>query len=180
MGDMVASVIKACHPGARVKAGFRESGKELQPLSIQGLGYQWGVDFAGPLPRTSANNTYVTVCIEHFTKWIELIPLPSKSFQDSPRGLLEGVLSRYEARGVILTDQGPEFDGDFQTLLATLEVTHKLSSREHPQSDGLAECMVQAMTRTLRKCLLDSGGKKWDELLPHIAMGYRMFQQKAV
>ena len=122
----------------------------------------------------------VMVCIEHFTKWIELIPLPSKSSRDSARGLLEGVLSRYGAPGVILTDQGPEFEGDFQTLPAKHEITHRLSSREHPQSDGLAERMVQTMKRALRKCLLDGGGKEWDELLPYIAMGYRMSKQKAV
>ena len=171
MGDMIVTVIRACHPCARVKAGFRESGKELQPLPVQGLGYRWGVDFAGPLPRTSANNTYVMVCIEHFTKWIELIPLPSKSSRDSARGLLEGVLSRYGAPGVILTDQGTEFEGDFQTLLAKHEITHRLASREHPQSDGLAERMVQTMKRALRKCLLDGGGEEWDELLPYVAMG---------
>ena len=49
MDDMVVTIIRACHPCARVKAGFRESGKELQPLPVQGLGYRWGVDFVGPL-----------------------------------------------------------------------------------------------------------------------------------
>ena len=120
------------------------------------------------------------VYIEHFTKWIELIPLPSKSSRDSARGLLEGVLSRYRAPGVILTNQGKEFDGEFQTLLARHEITHWLSSREHPHSDGLAERMMQTMKRALRKCLLDGGGEEWDELLPYIAMGYRMSKQKAV
>ena len=71
MGDLVVRVIQACHPRAKVKAGFRESGKELQPLPVRGLGYRWGVDFAEPLPKTKANNTYVMVCIEHFTKWVE-------------------------------------------------------------------------------------------------------------
>ena len=106
MGDLVVRVIQACHACARVKAGFRESGKELQPLPVRGLGYRWGVDFAGPLPRTKANNTYVMVCIEHFTKWVELVPLPSKCARDSARGLLEGVLSRFGAPVEILTDQG--------------------------------------------------------------------------
>ena len=36
------------------------------------------------------------------------------------------------------------------------------------------------MKRALRKCLLDGGGEEWDELLPYIAMGYRMSKQKAV
>ena len=77
MGDMVVSVIRACAPCARVNAGFRASGTELQPLPIRGLGYR--VDFAGPLPITRAGNRYVMVCIEHFTKWVELTPLLSKS-----------------------------------------------------------------------------------------------------
>ena len=52
MGDAVVRIIKACLSGARVKAEFRESGKELQPLPIRGMGYRWGVDFAGPLAKT--------------------------------------------------------------------------------------------------------------------------------
>ena len=94
MGDAVVAVIKACLSCARVKAGFRESGKELQPLPVRGLGYRWGVDFAGPLLQSTAGNKWVMVCIEHFTKWVELIPRPTKSSKDSARGLLEGVLSR--------------------------------------------------------------------------------------
>ena len=39
MGDAVAGVIKACLACARVKVGFRKSGKELQPLPVRGLGY---------------------------------------------------------------------------------------------------------------------------------------------
>jgi len=40
--------------------------------------------------------------------------------------------------------------------------------------------MVQTMKRSLRKCLCDGGGQEWDELLPYIAMGYRMSKQKSV
>ena len=40
MGDAVIRVIKSCLSCARVKAGFRESGKELQPLPIRGMGYR--------------------------------------------------------------------------------------------------------------------------------------------
>ena len=67
MGDTVVAITRSCLPCARVKAGFRESGKELQPLPIRGLGYRWGVDFAGPLHVTKAGNKWVLVCIEHFT-----------------------------------------------------------------------------------------------------------------
>ena len=58
----------------------------------------------------------------------------------------------------ILTDQGREFQGEFQTFLSRHEITHRLESTEHPQSDGLAERMVQTMKRAVRKCLQDGGG----------------------
>lgn len=37
MENTVADVVKTCLPCARTKAKFRVSGKELQPLPLQGL-----------------------------------------------------------------------------------------------------------------------------------------------
>ena len=39
---------------------------------------------------------------------------------------------------------------------------------------------MQTMKMGLKKCLLDGGGKDWDELLPYIAMGYGMTKQKSL
>ena len=36
------------------------------------------------------------------------------------------------------------------------------------------------MKQSLLKSLLDKGGKEWDELLPYVAMGYRMTKQKSL
>ena len=108
------------------------------------------------------------------------IPLPSKSSKDSARGLSEQVLSRYGTPGEVLTDQGWESMCKFEILLGKHEITHRLVSREHPQSNGFAERMVQTTKRALRNCLLDGGAKDSDELLPYVAMGYKMSKQKAV
>ena len=110
MGDTMVATVQACLPCAQVKTGFTESRKELQPLPIRGLGYRWGVYFASPMEKIAAGNTYVLVCIEHFTKWVELIPLPSKCSKDATRPLLKGVLRCYAA-----SDQGSKFKGEFQT-----------------------------------------------------------------
>ena len=181
MDDTVLQVVKACVPCARTKAGFRLSGKELKPLALQGIMFRWGIDFAGPLPVTEQGNKYVLVCIEHCTKWVELIALPSKSSAHVARAFLENVLSRYGAPGVVLTDQGSEFKGEFQTLLNDQQITHRVISREHPQADGLAERMVQTLKQSLRRCLMDrTWQKEWDEILPYVAMGYRISKQKSV
>ena len=120
------------------------------------------------------------VCIEHFSKWVELVPVPSKASIGAAYGFLETVLSRCGAPGEVITDQGGEFQGEFDALLNKHEITHRLASRDHPQSDGLAERMVQTMKWALRKCMCDVGGENWEELLPYVAMGYRMSKQKAV
>ena len=106
MEETVNQVVSACMPCARTKAGFRISGKELQPLHLQGIMFRWGIDFAGPLPTTTRGNRYVLVCIEHMTKWVELIALPSKSSACVARTFLEQILSRFGVPGVVLTDQG--------------------------------------------------------------------------
>ena len=51
------------------------------------------------------------------TKWVELIALPSKASSYVARTFMEQILSRFGVPGVVLTDQGTEFQGEFQTLL---------------------------------------------------------------
>ena len=180
MDDTVKKVIRACVPCARTKAGFRISGTELQPLKLQGIMFRWGIDFAGPLPESDRGNKYVLVCIEHCTKWVELIPLPSKSSSHVATAFLENILARYGVPGEVITDQGTEFQGQFQDLLSKQEITHRVASRDNPQADGLAERMVQTLKQSLRRCLLDqSWGIPWDEILPYVAMGYRVSKQKS-
>ena len=173
-------VVRQCLPCARTKAGFRQEGKELQPLPIQGLMFRWGIDFAGPMPESKRGKKYILVCIEHSTKWIELISMPSKSSSNVARTFIENILARFGAPAELLTDQGTEFQGEFQTLLSKHEITHRIASREHPQSDGLAERMVQTLKQGLRRCLVDNQGTlEWDDVLPYVSMGYRMSKQKS-
>ena len=142
--------------------------------------FRWGIDFAGPLPVTKRGNTYVMVCIEHTTKWVELIALPTKASAHVAHAFLDNILSRYGVPGVVITDQGTEFQGKFHTLLAAQEITHRVISRENPQADGLAERMVQTLKQSLRRCLLDqSWGVPWDDILPYVALGYRISKQKS-
>jgi hypothetical protein len=47
----------------------------LQSLPIIGLGYQWSLDFVGPPSVIVQQNIYFIVTIEHFLKWLELVPL---------------------------------------------------------------------------------------------------------
>ena len=118
MQGTVASVVRACEPCARAKAGFRQFGKELQPLPLQGLMFRWEIDFSGPLPESDRWIRWILVCIDHCTKWVEILALSTKYLAGVARSFSENVLARYGAPGEVLTNRGTEFLGEFQTLLS--------------------------------------------------------------
>ena len=89
-------------------------------------------------------------------------------------------MSRFGVPGVVLTDQGTEFLGEIQTLLTQQNITHRIASKENPQADGLAERMVQTLKQSLRSCLLDqTWGVPWDDILPYVALGYKISKQRS-
>jgi hypothetical protein len=146
-----------------------------------GLGYRWSLDFAGPLPVTPRHNKYVLVMIEYFSKWIELVALPDKFSEGAAYSFLDRVLSHFGAPAKVLTDQGREFLGEFQTLYEQAMIDHRTTSRDHPEADGLAERMVQTVKRGLWKYSLNKGHHgNWDLQLSWIAMGYRFSKQASL
>lgn len=179
MFSQVRDEVLSCTVCDRVKANFEVKDPVLKPLPIMGMFYRWGVDLC-KIPFTSeSGNNYVCVMVEHFSKWIELVPIPEKTSQHTAAAL-RGVLCRYGAPAEVLTDQGEEFQGEFDELCSQLLIDHRVTSRDHPQSDGLAERMVQTIKDALRKFVLKSDRHKWDIQLCWIAMGYRMSKQQSL
>jgi hypothetical protein len=52
------------------------------------------------------------------------------------------VLSHFGAPAKVLTDQGMEFQGEFQVLCDKALIDHQITSRDHPKANGLAEHVV--------------------------------------
>jgi hypothetical protein len=181
LGTDVASVLKTCEVCDRVNtATFNAPQPDLNSLPIEGLFYRWGVDLCGPFDTTSRNNQYAMVCIEHFSKWVEIIPIPNKESATVAFTFLHSVLSRFGSCAEVLTDQGREFQGDFAQLLLQCFIDHRTTSPNHPQADGLAERAVQTLKKGLRKyCGSPGHPKEWDEHMAWVAMGYRCSPQQS-
>jgi hypothetical protein len=110
MYEQVRFEVRACATCDRVKASFEVRDTVLKPLPIMGLFYKRGVDLC-KMPHTSEDgNKYVVVMMKHFTKWVELVPIPEKS-SFYTAAALKRVLTRFGAPAEVLTDQGEEFQG---------------------------------------------------------------------
>jgi transposase-like protein len=136
------------------------------------LGYRWNLDFAGQLPLTVWHNRYVLVMMEHFSKWIELVPSPDKSSEGVAYAFLDRVLSHFGAPVEVLTDQGMKFQGEFQVLCDKALINHQTTSRDHPNANCLAEHVVQTVKRALHEYGLQKGHLgDWDIQSPWLAVG---------
>ncbi len=51
--------------------------------------------------------------IEHFTKWLELVPLSNHSSEEATYAFLDRVFSKFGALAEILTIQSIKFYGEF-------------------------------------------------------------------
>ncbi len=77
----------------QVRVSFNAPTPHLQPtLLIMGLAYQWSLDFANPLNLTMWYNRYILIMIEHFSKWLELVPLPNYDNERITYAFLDRVL----------------------------------------------------------------------------------------
>ena len=154
MYKQVRLYVRRCNSCAKVKASFVPRDVVLHALPIMGIFYRSSVYLAGPFPESEYGNYYIMVMIEHFSKWVEVVAIPTKESCETARVFRQYVLCRYGAPAEVLTDQGTEFRGEFQEMLDEALIDHRRTSRDHPQPDGLAERMVQTLKIVLRKACL--------------------------
>jgi hypothetical protein len=146
---------------------------------MHGLFYRWHIDLAGDFEESVNRKVYVVVMVEATTKWVELVAIPSKHAHHVAAAFNERVLARFGAPAEVCTDNGTEFQGEFEALLQQHDIDHRITSSYHPQANGLAERIVLVLKQQLRKYVLQHGRRLWDSFLPRIEMGYRMSRQRS-
>jgi hypothetical protein len=177
----VAVELSKCALCSRGRGSFKASDpKELHPLPISGLMYRWGVDLFGPLPETPRGHKYVMVAIEHFSKHVELVPLPNKEPTTTATAFTAAVLGRYGCPAEVLSDRGGEWMEAFDRLLLACMIDHRRTSALHPPANGLSERAVQTMKLALEKlCAAEGTQFEWDLHLPWLMLGYNASPQKS-
>ena len=176
----VANFISKCKLCSRVRSSFNAVHPTLHPLPICGMFYRVGVDLAGPFNKTRNGYLYVMIVIEHYSKYLDVIPLHNKEAYTTAAAFAQNVLGKYGATAEVLTDRGSEWAEEFATLLCKCLIDHRQTSPGHPSTDGLAERAVQTVKRALRKLCAAKGNKDdWDLLLPWVVLAYNCSPQKS-
>jgi hypothetical protein len=80
----------------------------------------------------------------------------------------------------VLTDNGQEFAGELDVLCQKLIITHRTTSRYHPQSNGLTERLVGTIKGGITRFGTENDRRTWDKWLPYLVMGYRISNHAAL
>ncbi|CAB3990520.1 Retrovirus-related Pol poly from transposon [Paramuricea clavata] len=138
-----------------------------QPMEL------WAMDILGPLPITAQGHQYVLVMSDHFTKWVEAVPMADQKAETVARAFIDNVVSRHGVPVKLLTDQGRNFESELMKEVFKLLGVHKLrTSPYYPQTDG----QVERFNRTLKAIIssyVNGHHNDWDLHLPLALFAYR-------
>lgn len=165
----IARFVKACQQCQRSKI-VRHTRAPVQLIRVPDDRFSHiHVDIVDNLPISSNGHRYLFTMIDRTTRYVEAVPLVSKTAEECASELLSHWICRFGMPSIITTDQGKQFESNlFQQLCNSLRITRIRTTGYHPQSNGL----IENWHRTL-KASLTAHGKSWLASLPLVLLGLR-------
>lgn len=131
------------------------------------------IDFMTDLPMTENKNKHILVVCDHFTRWVELFPLPDMKASTVASVLVNEVFSRYSCPKFLHSDRAANFRGELISELCRLMGVEKtFTTSFHPQGNGRCERVNRTVLAMLSK-YLDENHAEWDRHLPLLVLAYR-------
>jgi cleavage and polyadenylation specificity factor subunit 1 len=130
------------------------------------------IDIVGPLPTSRSGKQYLLTMMDHFTRWIEAIPITNISAEKCAITFMENWVCRYGVPANIISDQGTQFESAFfNSLLQHLGIQRQRTTAYHPQSNGA----VERSHRTIKQCLraIGEANSCWETSLPLVLFAMR-------
>jgi len=124
------------------------------------------IDMAG----SSSGHRYLLVIIDHYTRYLQLIPLFSKEANNVADAFIEHFVTLFGPPRTILTDNGLEFANRlFRQVCEVLKVKTKYVTRYHPQANGMVE-RANRVVKDALSILAEQHPDDWVKLIPHVRL----------
>ena len=89
------------------------------------------------------------VCIDLFSRWIEIGALPSLNLHEIAKWFHNEIVCRYGLPLIVWSDKGSEYKGEFDAYLRANGVDHYFMAIMNPRSNGLVEHANQVIKSAL-------------------------------
>ena len=152
MHSYIKKYVSTCDLCSRGKAPRHLKYGELAPLpALSGPWKGISCDFITDLPESEGYN-FIFVVVDRLTKMSHFVPChKTTTAPEFARILLHHVIRLHGIPDSIVSDCGSIFTSQFWTALSkSMNLTRRLSTAFHPQTDGQTERMNQTVEQYLR------------------------------
>ena len=167
MSKSVKKFVQSCDRCQRVKGGQLKAGL-LQPLPVpEQPWHDISMDFIMGLPLTCRGHSAILTFVDRLTKYVRLIPTTvTADSQETARLCINNIFAHHGLSKTIVCDRDPRFTSVFfKEVFSALGVDLKMSTANHPKTDGMTERVNRVVEDTLR-AFVNHRQDNWDELLP--------------
>ena len=121
------------------------------------------------LPRSHQGSSYVLTCVDHFSRFTILVPLPNKSATTVAHAIVSHLICPFTTPRVILSDNGAEFSNEIlANICKQYNITQTFVTAYHPASNGLVERTNKKILEVLRH-FAGNFHESWEDWLPQVA-----------
>ena len=129
-------------------------------------------DTIGPFTRTNNGNRYILSVQCNLTKYIVLIPIPTKESAIIAKSLVEHFILTYGKFLELRTDQGLEYKNEIlKKVCDLLEIKQTFSTAYHPQTIGALERNHRCLNEYLRS-FTNAHQTDWDDWIKFYAFSF--------
>ncbi|GAU34277.1 hypothetical protein TSUD_321230 [Trifolium subterraneum] len=174
MKTEIAEFVSRCIVCQQVKIEHQKPAGPLQPLEIPE--WKWEhitMDFVTGLPRNQKGEDSIWVIVDRLTKSAHFIAVKS-TYKASRYAeiFLEEIVKLHGVPVSIVSDRDPAFTSHFwRAFQKAMGTRLRMSTSNHPQTDGQSKRTIQTLENMLRACVLEDGGN-WSKHLHLIEFAY--------
>ncbi|GAU28976.1 hypothetical protein TSUD_391740, partial [Trifolium subterraneum] len=160
MKTEIAEFVSRCIVCQQVKIEHQKPAGPLQPLEI--TEWKWEhitMDFVSGLPRNQKGEDSIWVIVDRLTKSAHFIAVKS-TYKASRYAefFLEEIVKLHGVPLSIVSDRDPTFTSHFwRAFQKAMGTRLRMSTSNHPQTDGQTERTIQTLEDMLRACVLEDG-----------------------
>ncbi|OLY79736.1 Retrovirus-related Pol polyprotein from transposon 412, partial [Smittium mucronatum] len=162
---IVDDVVRKCEFCQRGNYSVRRS-VPFNGVQAAGPFKQWGLDVAGPLPKTKIyGNKYIIVAIDYFTKWPVAVAVPEINASVIITFMCEQIISNFGVPLTLITDRGTHLSNEAcATFNRYLGINHKPVTAYRPHANGQVERTIQTFKQIMKKICSDDK-QNWDNYI---------------
>lgn len=179
MAAKIASAVRLCPHFARNRLRLILRRQPMRLFTTKQPLESFTVNFLGPSPKTKADNRFIMVMADSFTKLNQVVPLKRKTRIDVAKAFDSHWVFKYGALKDVLSDNGPQFASQlYQNTCRIQGISNTFTSAYLRQKNGKVECFNHSISAMLR-CYVSDHIENWDEYAKPITYEYNLSVHRA-